>query len=928
MALGFGFNKTKVLQAAERYVLQGKLQNAINEYEKVAQADPGDLTVANTIGDLYVRVGRLEEGLQCFRKVAEAYNAQGFLVKAIAMFKKMAKLSPSAVDCMQKLAELYGQQGLFSDARAQYTSLAELHLKNGDSEAAVNVYRKVLELDPENAAMQQRLADLYRRAGRNSEAAEIYVMAAQSLQCRRNFAAALEAVEKVLSFEPRNEAALLLRAKIAVDAGQPALAIQSLEALPGLDQRAEALHELLRASVAAGDLTSAEATALKLLRVHNDPAGMLEAAAALVGAGEPERGLRLVRDHVEAIATPAASTLATFLNESLPKAKDNVPALEKVCELYRMIGERGSSHEASEMLAHAYTEAGRLAEAREIYRHLAEVEPENPLHHQNYTRVATQMGETDTRPVNLAAEEEAVVPEQLPDHEVSVPQQYLSQIEEAIENALTDSELYQSYNAMPRAIAPLEAVLLKAPEDVRLNQRLAALYVRVERYADAADRFSMLRTVFEREHLESEAAQCAEMEQKYRERAGTRPPTAPAQEPAAAEFEVPALEMAAAADPAVPEFSASTEWDAIAQPQKHADTAAEPAARVETAEPAHAARQPQVSTRVAEILDEAQFYLQQGMAREARAALDRCRELTPDDPAVLAMEAQLGAEPVRVAEPEAAHSAEPVHAQTEMIAEPAPEPVPPVHHAEMTAHREAPQSVAFTESAAAAEQVAAAAAFDIGWNLDDLAPVAAAEAPQVASAPPLAFETAPQPYAAEERKPQLEAVSAKVESSAAEAVSDGAVPTGAEDFSMDAIFKEFRAEVEKTDGAADDLESRYNLGIAFKDMGLYDEAIGELQKVCNAIDRGAQFHEAVQAYTWLAHCFVERRFPQAAFKWYERALQLPGLEPESVVAIHYDLAQAYERAGIKEHALQHFMEAYGSNIDYRDVAERIHALQG
>ncbi len=134
--------------------------------------------------------------------------------------------------------------------------------------------------------------------------------------------------------------------------------------------------------------------------------------------------------------------------------------------------------------------------------------------------------------------------------------------------------------------------------------------------------------------------------------------------------------------------------------------------------------------------------------------------------------------------------------------------------------------------------------------------------------------------------------------------------------------------MEKTDGAADDLESRYNLGIAFKDMGLYDEAIGELQKVCNAVDRGAQFHEAVQAYTWLAHCFVERGFPQAAFKWYERALQLPNLEPESVVAIHYDLAQAYERAGIKEHALEHFMEAYGSNIDYRDVAERIHALQG
>ena len=33
MALGFGFNKAKVLASAEKYVQQGKLQNAIAEYD-------------------------------------------------------------------------------------------------------------------------------------------------------------------------------------------------------------------------------------------------------------------------------------------------------------------------------------------------------------------------------------------------------------------------------------------------------------------------------------------------------------------------------------------------------------------------------------------------------------------------------------------------------------------------------------------------------------------------------------------------------------------------------------------------------------------------------------------------------------------------------------------------------------------------------
>ena len=50
MAFGFGFNKQKALGTAEKNVQQGKLQNAINEYEKVLKADPKDLTVMNTVG--------------------------------------------------------------------------------------------------------------------------------------------------------------------------------------------------------------------------------------------------------------------------------------------------------------------------------------------------------------------------------------------------------------------------------------------------------------------------------------------------------------------------------------------------------------------------------------------------------------------------------------------------------------------------------------------------------------------------------------------------------------------------------------------------------------------------------------------------------------------------------------------------------------
>ncbi len=58
MAFGFGFNKQKVLSAAEKFVQQVKLQNAIAEYDKILKHDENDLTVNNTIGDLYARLRR------------------------------------------------------------------------------------------------------------------------------------------------------------------------------------------------------------------------------------------------------------------------------------------------------------------------------------------------------------------------------------------------------------------------------------------------------------------------------------------------------------------------------------------------------------------------------------------------------------------------------------------------------------------------------------------------------------------------------------------------------------------------------------------------------------------------------------------------------------------------------------------------------
>ena len=67
--------------------------------------------------------------------------------------------------------------------------------------------------------------------------------------------------------------------------------------------------------------------------------------------------------------------------------------------------------------------------------------------------------------------------------------------------------------------------------------------------------------------------------------------------------------------------------------------------------------------------------------------------------------------------------------------------------------------------------------------------------------------------------------------------------------------------------------------------------------------------------------------PLLAVKWYQTALHAPGLDPESSLALHFEIGSAYEVAGDRAAALKSFLDVYAHNIDYRNVADRIRDLQ-
>ncbi len=1071
MAFGFGFNKQKTLSAAEKYVQQGKLQNAIAEYEKVLKNDPKDLTVTNTVGDLYSRLGEADKATECFKTVGDAYATQGFTVKAIAMYKKIAKLKPS-LEGVLKLAELYTQQGLFNDARAQYLQVAEEFLKAGELENAVRIFQKILEMDPENTAMRIRLAEVYVRLGKKDDAWQIFSAAAETLRAKGSLPQAEEVLQRMLTLDPGNSYALLMQGRNLLEAGDAEAAAETLLKVPDLDSNPEGLRDLFRAYLKTGKLSDAGTLASKLLTIHNDLPAIATFVDALMQAGQYENALQVYDQHADRLLAEDSQKVLKNLHSIIGHVRENPASLEKLLDLFHKAGETTHLTEVIELLAHASVQTGDLTRARDLYQRLATMEPGNPLHMSNYQQVVSQIGGASAAGL-ITAEEAAVIIDELEATAPAVHQHYSDAVALAVRSALTDAELFISYNMPEKALGPLIAALPQAPNDLRLNQRLAALHTRASRFAEAAVCCRTLQNVYSEAGYPEEATGYGDLAARYEERSAAAGVAAVPADPSKFGVEVPFAEPATAApwpgggttsaeqeefsivsdadeiqetesvpqleteSPAPEESPAeidlSSEWDDAITIEADAPAEPTPVEIPEAAAPVEipatakrttaSAKDKQDPEKVAETVEEVRFYLEHGMPEQAATAFEKLQTLTNDDAILEALRAEIEAasqqpaaeEDVTPVESITEFSAEdqsletpreelPAHAgeaHEQLAAQPQPEisedavpAEPAVTHTpgalqEFVADLEsslgdgfipggATQPIETPAEAASAKSTeqkrepshqqlepaeAKAAAPVMGEFVADLesslgddflkgAPVAesqpepkptsvsqtvAAKRPAAPTPPvtapvstPMVASAAAASSGATGISPQAVAVPKPQSSSVIPSAPAAKVSPFAEEAGVDLaeMFGELKHDLEAGATATDeDPETHYNLGIAFREMGLLDEAIGELQKTCQAVDRGHPFGQAIQTYTWLAQCFLDKGVPQAAIRWYDKALTAPSVDEETRTALHYELASAYETAGDKPSALKHFLEVYGRNIDYRDVAERIKPLK-
>ena len=141
------------------------------------------------------------------------------------------------------------------------------------------------------------------------------------------------------------------------------------------------------------------------------------------------------------------------------------------------------------------------------------------------------------------------------------------------------------------------------------------------------------------------------------------------------------------------------------------------------------------------------------------------------------------------------------------------------------------------------------------------------------------------------------------------------------------IFEEYRMSAEGETTGNGDYETHYNLGLAYQEMDLFEEALEEFQiaiGLCSPDDGTARY---LQCCNLLGHCFMQKGVPQLAVKWFIQGLGAPNTSSDERQALRFDLAAAYERAGDLDRAKDLFTEIYGVNVSYRGVNERLKALE-
>jgi pilus assembly protein FimV len=969
--------RDKVIASAEKLVAKGKIETAIKEYERLLDDNPNDVNTLNRIGDLWVRINRNDEAVKVFGKIADHYSKDGFFLKAIAIFKKINKLDPSKLDIYAKLADLYAKQGLAMEAKSQYQVLADYYIKHGDPGNALSIYRKISELDPNSINVHVKLADLYSQNNQTAEALKEYDRVGRMLLKRGMLEEAVQVFRKALKIDTHNTDLVESLVNALIEAKNFDDSIQILESALEANPHPRLFALLGRTYQARGDVGAAQAALERGLAKSPDEPSLREALSEVyVRQGNAAKAFEALSPLIDAAASRGESKPAVeMINRILRTDTGNIPALEKLVSVYGRANEETNILASMNSLAEAHIARGDYQAAAGVLDKLIAREPQNAQHRNKLTFVRQQMGGSETIPARTQAGESAYAPPS----EIGRPEDSFQELESdlsfdldasapldldvsaprgepaivappppivgdhastAVDDAetdddldfitehLTEAEVFAKYGLSEKAAEHLRAVIERAPKNTAAYEKL---YKMLLDEGDLVEARSVANTLVGLLHDEGDSAGTDAVSNEFLSRGHVLNPP---RKPPTIERRLPSIEIPL---PDLSDDDLETEISMDDEVETIAEIPEIPATILETDE----LSEPDIEF---DLSDEEEL-TDSGLAVESESVATLSEESAE---IVLEEAPPAQPEPESIVEPD--RPLEPFYGVEAPIDSGLVPPVEDIGEIDFYIEQELfdearekleallvrfPNNAEILERADRLETSALSTSgstqsgqldpdnelFSTMPDLDDgilLPPPPPPPAAVVVEkeSPPLQTAQEENLFADEDDFFDL---AAELEEELDDE-SDEIVSLSEEEQSLEEIFREFKKGVEQQLDS-EDYDTHYNLGIAYKEMGLIDEAIGEFQLASKDAQR------SVECASMLGLCFLEKGMPQLAIKWYRKGLEMPEIKEDEHVGLLYDLGSAFMEVGDMPNAQKAFLEVYGMNSSYRDVAGRIKQLQ-
>jgi len=808
-------------------------------------------------------------------ELAEKYAKKGKLQDAISEYRKLITGSAQDINFRNIISDLYLKLDQKSKAIEELNIIAGFYDERGLFSQSMAVYKRINKLDPENVEASKKLADLYFNQGYLSEAKAEYFKVGKELRRSNRTREAIALYDKILKLDKRD-----IQVKLALS--------ELYMKEKSIDQAVELLNEVAEFKIRSNALKEAHEILSQAKKIKADDWRTLGNLIDLLKREDKKD---------EALG---------LVNNILKKDENNIKALrilgdiyfedqdfEKAEEIYsKIISLRPKDVDARVKLGKIDIFHNNLDHAYELYEPIIEI----LIKKQKTGKVVGLLG------LILSAKEV-----HLPTLEKLSSIYRLSHQKENLELAYRVlREEYYKKNMLNEALSALAELVKLCPQDEELGYEYSRLKEemgllgeetkeeeRVEKPGKIEGPPKDERLALEREKLDElifkEKEEAAEMgEEAEISRAEAKEPEIPVAEEE--RQEIPVVEEKEVRE--VPGEEIEGEIEEKVKEEKGLETfhgtemrMEEPAAKEEEEEAVEepprtmVAQQPpefeEASQEMLELnLAQADLYLEQGLIRNARRILENLRFEFPDE--------------ARVVEKLAAIKDLASGVKVDEILE----------KVEKIAKKETKLFKKKTEPAPEEEEKKISAA-DIFADVE--------------ISPAVFIGDGKKYYDSAARiEEELEAISTifKLQKK-------GNTTTFEKDLSD--IVAEFKEGVKKSVDKKDH-ESHFNLGIAFLEQDLLDDAIEEF-KLASMDDS-----PSVECYSLISNCYRKKKDFQEVVNWLEKALKLCEEGSSQYLALKYELASCYEELNEKDKAMAIYDEIKNWDSEYRDVAKKIKAL--